>query len=84
MTVKELEFDSQYIVEAYTALVDVVVATATAIELAEGSFLGNAYRRTDRCHRVLLGNNKQERTADGGGASKAVSHGRCLVPWILA
>ena len=68
MTVKELEFDAQYIIEAHTALVDVVVATATAIELAEGSFFGNAYRRTDRCHRVLFGNNK-ERTADSGGAA---------------
>jgi hypothetical protein len=40
MTVKELKFDTQHIIEAHTALVDVTVATATAIELAEGSFLG--------------------------------------------
>jgi hypothetical protein len=44
---------------APAALVDVIVATATAIEFAEGRFFGNAYRRTNRCHRVLLGNNKQ-------------------------
>jgi len=69
MTVKELEFDAQHIIEVHTALVDVVVATATAIELGEGSFFGDAYRRTDRCHRVLLGNNKQERTADSGAAA---------------
>ena len=69
MAVKELEFDAQHFVEAHTALVNVVVASATAIELAEGGFFGNAYRRTDRCHRVLLGNNKQERTADSGGAA---------------
>jgi hypothetical protein len=42
MTVKELEFDAQHFIEAHTALVDVVVATATAIELAELSFFGNA------------------------------------------
>jgi hypothetical protein len=69
MTMKELEFDAQHFIEAHAALVDVVVATATAIELAEGSFFGNPYRRTDRCHRVLLGNNKQERAADSGGAA---------------
>jgi hypothetical protein len=69
MTVKEFELDTQHFMEAHTALVGVIVATATAIELAERSFFGNAYRRTDRCHRVLLGNNKQERTADSGGAA---------------
>jgi hypothetical protein len=36
VTVKELEFDAQHLIEAHTALVDVIVATATAIELAEG------------------------------------------------
>src|SRR5258708_20309807 len=76
MTVKELEFDAQHVIEAHTALVDVIVATATAIELAAGSFFGNAYRRTDRCHRVLLGNNKQERTADSGGAAHRPTPGK--------
>lgn len=68
MTVKELEFDTEHFIEAHTALVDVIVAIVTAIERAEGGFFGNVYRRTDRCSRVLLGNNKQERTADSGGA----------------
>lgn len=69
MTVKELEFNAQHFIEAHTALVNVVVASATAIELAEGSFFGNAYRRTDRGHRVVLGNHKQERAADSSGAA---------------
>jgi hypothetical protein len=38
MTVKELEFDAQHFIEVHTAMVDVIVATATAIELAEGAF----------------------------------------------
>ena len=76
MTVKEFEFDAQHFIEAHAALVDVIVATATAMELTEGSFFGNAYRRTDRCHRVLLGNNKQERTADGGGAAHRPTPGK--------
>ena len=69
MTVKEVEFDAQHFIEAHSALVDVVVAAATAVELAEWRFFGKAYRRTDRRHRILLGNNKQEGTADGGGAA---------------
>jgi hypothetical protein len=37
MTVKELEFDTQHFIEAHTALVDVKVATATAIKLADAT-----------------------------------------------
>jgi hypothetical protein len=69
MTVKEFEFDAQHFIEAHSALVDVIVATATAIELAERSFFGNAYRRTDGRHRVLLGDNEQDRTTGSGGAA---------------
>jgi ketosteroid isomerase-like protein len=67
MTVKELEFDAQHFIEAHTALVDVVVATATAIEFTEGSFFGNAYRRTVP---LSLARQQQAREDSGGAAHR--------------
>src|SRR6266566_6417528 len=69
MLVEEFDLDAQHVVEALTALVDVVVAAATAIQLATGGLLGDADGRVDRGHRVLLGDDEQDGAANGGGAS---------------
>src|SRR6266536_4422917 len=42
--VEEFEFDAQHVVEALASLVDVVVAAATAMELAAGGSFGDAQR----------------------------------------
>jgi hypothetical protein len=50
-------------------LVDVLMATATAEALRVGCFLRNTERWADRRHRVLLGNDEQDRNTDPGGAA---------------
>src|SRR5438132_14126487 len=74
--VEEFELDAYHVVEAYTALVEVVVAAATAIELSARSLFGDADRRSDRRHRVPLGDDEQEGTADGGGATHRPAPGK--------
>ncbi len=69
MPVEEFEFDAYHIVEARATLINVVVAAATAIELTAGSLFGDADCGADRCHRILFGDDEQDRAANGGGTS---------------
>src|SRR5260370_9743516 len=65
--VEEFDLDAQHVIEADPALVNVVVAAATTIQLAIGGLLGDAHGRADRRHGVLLGDDEQDRAANGGG-----------------
>src|SRR6266581_8868918 len=66
---EKFDLDAQDVVEAPTALVDVEVAAAAAIQLATGGLLGDADGRVNRRHRVLLGDDEQDGAANGGGTS---------------
>ena len=76
MPVEEFELDAYNVVEAHTALVYVVVAAATAIEFTAGRLFGNADCRADWRHRVLLGDDKQEGTTDGGSTPHRSAPGK--------
>src|SRR5258706_7655462 len=67
--VEEFDLDAQHLIEAPATLVDVVVAAATAIQLATGGLLGDADGRADWRHRVLLRDDEQDGAANGGGTS---------------
>ena len=73
---QEFELGAHHVVEAPASLIDVVVTTATAMQLAaEGSF-GDTQRRADRRHRVMLGHDEQDGAADGGGTPHRPAPGK--------
>src|SRR5438270_13913444 len=69
MPVEECDLSVQHVDVVPAALVDVVMATATAEQLRVGCFLRNPEGWADRRHRVVLGNDEQDRDTDPGGAA---------------
>jgi hypothetical protein len=81
---QELDLDAQHVVVALTTFVGAVVTAAAAEELALGSALGDAQRRTDRGDRVVVGDDEQRvctSDLDDSVVDIATSSGQQRIGW---
>jgi hypothetical protein len=68
---EELDFPLDDVIEGDTTVVDVVVPASAAVKLRSGCAFGHCECGTDRCLRVVFGDDEQDQDADVAG-TKAV------------